>query len=98
MGGVSNMYFLEQVRKLDYMEVVRLLNKGETPNINWLTVTPLQLAVEKGDINMLALLLDWHADPAYKPNGGKNALAVAEAQLLDKSKAGLKDVTEMALK
>jgi len=67
-----------------------MLKNGDDPDLDWCGVQPLHLAVEQGDVDMAAVLLNWKA----KPDRGKRlaeALAAKEGhRLQSKAKAILK--------
>jgi hypothetical protein len=63
----SGMRFLTDVESGNVGGVQLLLRKGQvSPNLNYLGVYPLNLCLERGDIDMAAVLLTAGADPIMK--------------------------------
>ena len=63
------MRFLTDVESGNVGTVQLLLRKGQvSPNMGYLGVYPLNLCLEKGDIDMAAVLLTAGADPLIKTN------------------------------
>ena len=75
------MAFVTEVESGSVARVYHLLvNKGCSPDLNYLGVYPIVLAVEGGDIDMACLLLKFHADPMLKANGAQSLNAVQPPQ------------------
>jgi len=66
MPGVLDREICEDVVARNHVAVSHLLVKGYNPNANHLGAMPLSLAVENGDIDMAAMLLNAKADPDTK--------------------------------
>ena len=60
---------MEAVSRIDYIEVIRALNSGISPNADWQGLLPLRTAVLVGDVDMVALLRRAGADPYQEPKG-----------------------------
>mmetsp|Transcript_2930 Transcript_2930/g.5723 ORF Transcript_2930/g.5723 Transcript_2930/m.5723 type:complete len:156 (+) Transcript_2930:48-515(+) len=69
MATPGDLKFLYDVEKSKVFHVQRALRMGHAnPNKNYLNVFPLNLAIEQGDVDMVAVLLKFGADPLLKSN------------------------------
>mmetsp|Transcript_36993 Transcript_36993/g.119333 ORF Transcript_36993/g.119333 Transcript_36993/m.119333 type:complete len:162 (+) Transcript_36993:69-554(+) len=57
------MPLLQCVEEKQHMRVLKMIQNGADPNGNYLGVSPLSMAVEGLDVDMVALLIEWKADP-----------------------------------
>lgn len=76
---------LSAVEKGKIIRAAQLLSHGSDPNKNFIGVTPLSLAIEGGDLDMVALLLDWGADASSKCHKWQTHRQLAEKMAADTS-------------
>ena len=55
--------FLSDMKGRRYVSVMRQLSEGFSPNTHYRGVVPLMVAVNSGDIDLVAILMHWRADP-----------------------------------
>lgn len=54
---------LEDIKHRRYSSMLRKLAQGQSANCNYYGVVPLMVAVHNGDLDAMAILLQWRADP-----------------------------------
>jgi hypothetical protein len=65
-GGGSKMsmwHLLQAVENNEVYQCIEILKGGCDPNLSHAGVTPLQMAIECGTVDIAALLLHWKANP-----------------------------------
>lgn len=74
------MTLLTLIEEGSYVRVLQVIQGGTDPDRSHLGVSPLSLAIECGDPDMVAILLDWKADPLKKHGLTRpSALQLAES-------------------
>lgn len=65
---VENKQMVKDVAARKYLSVLQQLSKGVSANDDWKGQLPLRTAVLVGDLDMVALLMTWRADPTQEPS------------------------------
>lgn len=79
MGGATKgLQLVTDIERRRHHTVWQMLRNGYSPNLNYMGVIPLNLAVENGDPDMVALLLKAGADINMKANKSTTARELAE--------------------
>lgn len=85
-------------RTTNYDIVEILLKAGASPNVGNSFNTPLTLAIEKGDVKLVQLLLSHKADTNLKDNFNRIPLLNAVKQAIDKKSTVTLEIVEALLK